>query len=130
MSVLQTKPSGAAHYPAQGRPVRTGSASGRFREVVTDTSGRKSGRRALPVIILAAAMILFLCILLSDLSCVYAVSTQTSLLSSAIHSLESSNSLLRSELSVALNHPVLRSQADALAPEIVQTILLTAGPAQ
>ena len=125
MSVLQVKPSGTAYYPA-----RTGSAAGRFREVVTDTSGRKSDRQAVPVIVLAAAMILFLCILLSDLSSVQALSAQTSQLSSAINSLESSNSLLRNQLSVALNHPVLRSQADALAPEIVETIRLTAGPAQ
>ncbi len=131
MTVLRIKSSDTAYHQVQDWTGRSFPAAGRYHDVVTETPVRKSIRRNMPAIILAAVLILILCILLSDLTSVYTFSEHTSQLSSAISSLESSNAFLRNELSIALNHPVLRNQAQAATDiEITSTILITAAPAQ
>ena len=132
MTVMQIKPGVSAYSQVRNWAGRTDSGAGCYRDVITDvTAVRKKGiRRSMPAIILALTLILFISILLSDLCSVNAASAQARALSSSIASLESSNNLLRNELSIALNHPVLRNQADLAEPEITTLIRLTAGPAQ
>ncbi len=129
MTVFQMKRSAPAYHQAQDWTGRF-DPTVRYRSVVTGTPVRKGVRREVSAAILLAVLILFLCVLLADINTLHTASTQASQLSASITSLETSNSFLRSELSVALNHPVLRSQTEAQAPEIIQTILLTAGPAE
>ena len=132
MTVLQMKQGGSACRQVQSWTGRLDTGAGSYRDVITDVTAvrRKSSRRTSPAMILVLVLALLLCILLYDLSSVYTVSEQTRSLSASVASLESSNNMLRTQLSVARNHPVLRSQAEAQAPEIAETILLTAPPAQ
>ena len=147
MTVLQIRPSDeVAHsrpgpfFPGSGRQIphcsyrqvqdwteKLNTGADRQRPVITERSIRpgRNLRRDLPMMILVTALALFLAILLSDISTVSAVSAETRQLTSTIASLENSNSMLRSELSIALSHPVLRSQAEA---ETGTLVLLTAGP--
>ena len=132
MTVMQIKPGVSAFSQAQNWRGRTDSGAGYYRDVITDVTVTRKGslRRAAPAILLAVALVLFLSILTSDLCSINAASAQTQALSSSIASLENSNNLLRNELSIALNHPVLRNQTDLAEPEITTLIRLTAGPAQ
>ena len=147
MTVLQIRPSDeVAHsrpgpfFSGSGRQIphcsyrqvqdwteKLNTGADRQRPVITERSSRpgRNLRRDLPMMILVTALALFLAILLSDISTVSAVSAETRQLTSTIASLENSNSMLRSELSIALSHPVLRSQAEA---ETGTLVLLTAGP--
>ena len=151
MTVLQIRPSDeAAHsrpgpfFPGSGRQIphcsyrqvqdwteKFSTGTGRQRPVITERCGRpgrNSLHRDLPMIILVTALALFLAILLSDISTVSAVSAETRQLTSTIASLENSNSLLRSELSIALSHPVLLRKSEGTEEDADLFIIQSAIP--
>ena len=68
-------------------------------------------RRDVLAITLALILLVFTGILAADMSALFAGGERIGKLSAGIESLEGSNSLLREELSAALNHPVLRNKA-------------------
>ena len=69
------------------------------------------------VITLTLLALLFTGILFADLEALYAGGNRIGKLSAGIESLEGSNTLLREQLSIALNHPVLRNQSAAADTE-------------
>ena len=111
-------------------------SSTRRREVIAER------RTALPVfsskgirwdvlmVSLLLLLLLLMGILLADMEALHAGGERIGKLSTGIISLEDTNSLLRQELSVAMNHPVLRSKAESMAPENETVIILSASPAQ
>ena len=63
------------------------------------------------VVTVTLLVLVFAGVLFADLEALYSGGDRIGKLSAGIESLESSNSLLREQLSIALNHPVLRNQA-------------------
>ena len=80
------------------------------------------------VIALSLALLLFVCILAADVEAVFAGGDRIGKLSEGIESLEGTNSILRQELSVALNHPVLRSKAESETVLNERVIILSPSP--
>lgn len=104
-----------------------GSRGARMRNVVTEKR-RPRPRPAALVVALLLVLIFFGSILLADLSSVYAYTTTVNDLAAGINSLESSNRLLREELSAAMNHPVLLRQAEDAEPVTRTVISLSVEP--
>ena len=75
------------------------------------------------VVALSLVLVLFVSILAADVGELFAGGERIGRLSDGIRSLEGSNSILRAELSVALNHPVLRSKAEG-AETVNETIVV------
>ena len=104
------------------------------REVITE---RKT---ALPVfsakgirwdalmITLLLILLLFTGILLADMQALHAGGSRIGKLSAGIMSLEDSNSQLRQELSLAMNHSALLSWAESINPVNETVIVLSAAP--
>ena len=82
------------------------------------------------VIALALALLLFVCILAADVGAIFAGGDRIGKLSAGIESLEGTNSILRQELSVALNHPVLRSKAESETELNERVVILSPSPEQ
>lgn len=120
-----------SYHQVQNWSGKLNTGTGRQHAVIAERAGaaRKKRSRELPVLLLAALMILLLSILVSDLCMVCTAGAQAGELAASVASLESSNMLLKNELSAALNHPVLRRQAEAQA-EYGTLITLSAGPAR
>ena len=117
-----------SYHQAQNRTGKLSTGTGRQRAVITEAT-RKNRRRTLPALLLAALMVLMLSILVCDLSMVCTAGAHAGELAASVASLENSNALLKNELSAALNHPVLRRQAEAQA-EYGTLVTLSAGPAR
>ena len=139
MTVLRVNPTEEYAAPRRGNtfadPARRGAwaypASGQVQNWtrgMENSRGRRRGvidekRSSLPVfsaegirwdvlvIALSLVLLLFVCILAADVEAVFAGGDRIGRLSAGIESLEGSNSMLRQELSAALNHPVLRNKA-------------------
>ena len=109
-------------------------SSSRRREVIAEK------RIALPVfsskgirwdVLLAALLLLLLFllgILLADVQAISAGGVRIGKLSAGIESLESTNTLLRQELTGAMNYPALRSRTDKTASESQLYIIQAAVP--
>ena len=78
---------------------------------------------------LSLVLLLFIGILIADVGALYAGGERIGKLSAGIASLEGSNSILREELSTALNHPVLRNKDSGV--ELNETVVvLSPAPAE
>ena len=79
---------------------------------------------------LSLILLLFVCILAADVEALFAGGNRIGKLSAGIRSLEGSNSILREELSVALNHPVLRNKSESGEPLNETVVVLSPAPAE
>ena len=79
-------------------------------------------------VVLALVLLLFFCVLAADVEALHAGGERIGKLSDGIRSLEGSNSILREELSVALNHPVLRNMAESAEPVNETVVVLSPTP--
>ena len=156
MSVLRVNPTEEYAAPRRGntfadsgrRGARPQPASGQVQNWARGmeiSSGRRHGvidekRSSLPafsaegirwdvlVVALSLVLVLFIGILAADVSELFAGGERIGRLSDGIRSLEGSNSMLRAELSVALNHPVLRSRAGDAETAGETVVILSPAP--
>lgn len=131
---------GAWSYPASGQVQNWARgmelSSGRRRGVINE---KKSSLPAFSsegirwdVLTVALALVLLLLtgILAADVGALFAGGDRIGKLSDRIESLEGSNSILRAELSAALNHPVLRNKAESAEPLNETLVVLSPAPEQ
>lgn len=101
-------------------------SSSRRHEVIA--KGSALPRRGMPTVFLSLLLALLLVVLIADISAVRTGGENIRKLTAGIESLESSNALLRSELSVAMNHPVLRRKAEEAKAANERLVILSAEP--
>ncbi len=99
-------------------------SSARRHEVVTKDADLP--RRELPTVLLSLLLALFLLVLILDVNAIHTGGENIDRLNAGIASLESSNALLRSELTAAMNHPVLRRKAEEAEPGSERIVILSA----
>lgn len=80
------------------------------------------------MVTLLLILLLFTGILLADMQALHAGGSRIGKLSAGITSLEDSNSQLRQELSLAMNHSALLSRAESINPVNETVIVLSAAP--
>ena len=78
------------------------------------------------IVALTLIALLFLGILCADLGALFSGGDRIGKLSDGIASLESSNSLLREQLSLAMLHPVLLSKAESMNPDLSELPVILA----
>ena len=81
------------------------------------------------LVALSLLLLLFLGVLFSDMGALYAGGERVGKLSAGIASLEGTNTRLREELSTALNHPLLRMNAESENQKSETLIILSPFPA-
>ena len=80
------------------------------------------------MVTLLLILLLFTGILLADMQALHAGGSRIGKLSAGITSLEDSNSQLRQELSLAMNHSAILSRAESINPVNETVIVLSAAP--